>query len=539
MTLPFRSLLVLLLLSSFSLTYGQNCPPCYQTRMNVPDDGSRSANGRPFIKLQIAGSWDDSPGQTNAKVFNATKGAVTNWNNATDTGDSTGHGTYYEIKFDATTQAADSRTVNIIIVKDPTKTGPRGDIRYTQEVRGNAGGPYYIKLRPDDATGCSEAALREIIEHEISHIYGLGHRGESSSTCNFAATTITQAPNPGDNTCEHVPFRSISVLDVITINRRQSDPTFRTGNCRLVYRNTAPNGSEATPTPTPTPTPNECVDNDHDGICAADDCNDNSFWTSRDWDGDGFCEDVDCHDFDPTIYPGAPIDTEPMPGEDRNCNGVDDYRERFCGTDAEASCRAAGRDWDASHCQCNFFSDPSPILIDVLGNGFDLTSNAGGVRFDLNNDGVKEQLSWTTPLSDDAWLALDRNGNGVIEQGSELFGNFTQQPNPPVGQERNGFLALAEFDKLINGGNGDGLITPRDSIFASLRLWQDLNHNGVSEVAELFSLQAIRLKAIELDYKLSKKTDEYGNQFRYRARVRDEHDAQLGRWAWDVFLVAP
>ena len=89
----------------------------------------------------------------------------------------------------------------------------------------------------------------------------------------------------------------------------------------------------------------------------------------------------------------------------------------------------------------------------------------------------------------------------------------------------------------MNGGNGDGMISKQDRIFTSLRLWQDYNHNGISEPSELFTVDAAGLRKIYLDYQRVSQTDNYGNDFRYRAKVKDLHDAQFGRWAWDVFLV--
>ena len=136
----------------------------------------------------------------------------------------------------------------------------------------------------------------------------------------------------------------------------------------------------------------------------------------------------------------------------------------------------------------------SPIIIDTEGEGFHLTSAANGVMFDIRGDGHLLQIAWTAPGSHNAFLVLDRNGDGIINNGKELFGNFTTQD--PT-KHKNGFLALSEFDEPDQGGNGDGVIDEHDAVFSRLRLWIDDNHDGISQPNELHALAEFGIHLFE------------------------------------------
>lgn len=196
----------------------------------------------------------------------------------------------------------------------------------------------------------------------------------------------------------------------------------------------------------------------------------------------------------PSPTPTPSPSPTPQEGDFISCNnGVDDDGDSLIDCD-ESACN--------HYCVngCNYFQDDicrrlstmgcfegqcyTPVLIDIAGNGLQLSDVSNGIVFNLMPD-LPAKLAWTTANSDDAWLVLDRNGNGTIDSGEELFGSTTPQPARP---DKNGFLALAEYDLPTNGGNNDGTISPSDNIFELLRLWQDTNVNGISEATELSSL---------------------------------------------------
>jgi hypothetical protein len=194
-------------------------------------------------------------------------------------------------------------------------------------------------------------------------------------------------------------------------------------------------------------------------------------------------------------------------------------------TNTMTSCHG---EWDDSSCTCTLSPwSNTPIIIHLGDNDngqIELTSPKWGVTFPIQ-PGNPMQFSWTAAGSKDAFLVRDLNGNGLIDDGSEMFGNFT--PQPPASNP-NGFLALAEYDS-----NNDGVIDSRDSIYNLLRLWIDDNHDGVTQSDELHTLTEFGVQAIYLNYKETKYVDQYGNVFRYRGKVIRNGDKSF---AYDVIL---
>ncbi len=142
-----------------------------------------------------------------------------------------------------------------------------------------------------------------------------------------------------------------------------------------------------------------------------------------------------------------------------------------------------------------------PLVLDMLGNGFAPTTLRDGVHFDLDQNGFAEKMGWVK--GDDLLLAIDKNGDQKINDGSELFGDRTRLKNGQLA--RNGFEALREYDTDQNG-----IIDAQDVDFASLLVWKDENGNGISESGELISLEEAGIVSISLNYAQSGEQTESG-----------------------------
>lgn len=156
----------------------------------------------------------------------------------------------------------------------------------------------------------------------------------------------------------------------------------------------------------------------------------------------------------------------------------------------------------------------SPLILDLNNDGIRTTDLGWPVSFDIDSDGLPELTGWTLPQSEDAFLWLDLNRNGVADSGLELFGDRTLLPDGTFA--RHGFEALAIYDSSEMGGNGDGLISPLDLVWERLLLWKDRDHDGRTDRGEVSRLKTHSIIALGLDYEELQAYDDALNLHRYQ-----------------------
>lgn len=219
------------------------------------------------------------------------------------------------------------------------------------------------------------------------------------------------------------------------------------------------------------------------------------------------------------LHTSAPIDPSPGCGGSLDCpNPL--YQSQWikaCPCFGNA-CKAQGQQcsshWDCCQDHCSFVEgvcndDSTPILISLDNNGdLALTGYEDGVWFDIFAEQDPVKLAWTSSSSRVGFLALDRNGNGLVDDGSELFGNYTKLTSGL--RAPNGFAALGELD---NGAVPDGVLTNEDPAFADLRLWIDSNHDGASQAHELLSMSDAGITAIFTESRSRRRVDAHGNRY--------------------------
>ena len=188
---------------------------------------------------------------------------------------------------------------------------------------------------------------------------------------------------------------------------------------------------------------------------------------------------------------------------------------------------------DRGYCEWDEYSDG--LIFDPGDEGVLLTSAGAGVQFDLASRNQLKQVSWLAPGTRNAFLTLDVNRNGRIDNGTELVG--TAMPQPGQRKKWNALAALAQFDSPPHGGNGDGMIDTRDKAYSVLRLWTDLNHNGISEPNELASLAQAHILNIALNRQDVKQTDASGNRILFRVSYKAGAGKNVtNHWLYGVAL---
>ena len=174
----------------------------------------------------------------------------------------------------------------------------------------------------------------------------------------------------------------------------------------------------------------------------------------------------------------------------------------------------------------------SPIVINLDDGPYRLTGAESPVTFDFYASGQMVRMGWTAADAAAAFLCLDRDASGSIENGTELFGNVT--PLNDGTRARNGFDVLVELDT-----NRDLIIDDQDPIWSELVLWTDANHDAISQFDELMPIAESRVAAIGLDYHWNGRVDPSGNALRYQSKVwiGTGNERPTPRPVYDVFFV--
>jgi hypothetical protein len=162
-----------------------------------------------------------------------------------------------------------------------------------------------------------------------------------------------------------------------------------------------------------------------------------------------------------------------------------------------STCKLMGDTWAFGECVNSGSTTGTPLVLAFDGESVAFTRPEG--TFDVFGRGVSLKSSWVG--ANTPWLALDRDGNGSIDDGRELFGSMTELPSGTLAP--NGFAALAALDE-----NGDGWITAADSSFEKLLVWRDKDQDRRSSSSELTSARDAGLVAIALDYTVSPRCSE-------------------------------
>ena len=162
-----------------------------------------------------------------------------------------------------------------------------------------------------------------------------------------------------------------------------------------------------------------------------------------------------------------------------------------------------------------FFHQIDPLALDLNGNGIETLAANGhdGAMFDHERSGIRTATGWVH--GNDGILVYDRNGDGKINDGGEIFGDNTLLKNGKTAAH--GFEAAAELDD-----NGDGKLDAADSAFGKLGVWRDLNHNGISEAGEIFTLKDLRIQSLNLGYTQADKDLGNGNTLAEVGSYTDE-----------------